>query len=144
MSSSVTANTVVGSTPSLRCYMLATRPCWHCILTSVYFSILPGETKPKWLSYPRGLITEYCSPSDTMLMVVGHGSWRCSGNLTPFLIACCILRDRTSGLYYGLAGLMKHHLDSWFSIPEPKGSQYEQIRPECPPCAGAGGVVVAG
>ncbi len=33
---------------------------------------------------------------------------------------------------------MKHHFASWFSIPEPNGSQYVHIRPVCPPWAGAG------
>ena len=53
-------------------------------------------------------------------------------------IAYCIRRDLTSGLYYGLAGFMKHHFASWFSLPVPNGLQYAQTRPYCPLWVGAG------
>ena len=69
----------------------------------------------------------------TILMVVGLGSWRYSGSAIPFRMACCTLLDLTSGLYCGLAGLIKHHFASWFSLPVPNGLQYVHTRPVYPP-----------
>ena len=53
--------------------------------------------------------------------------------MIPLLCAYYIRRDRTSGLYYKLAELMKHHFASWLSIPYPSGAQCLHTLPPAPP-----------
>jgi hypothetical protein len=54
----------------------------------------------------------------------------------PRRYAYWILLALTSGLYYELAGLIKHHLESWLSMPDPSGEQYSQTLPPVPPWVG--------